>query len=487
MVKVLSLLLGLLCTAPSWAVTWYARAGGSGNGTSYANAWSLSGVTWGVSGVNTGDTLKVCGNFAAADKDSSKGGAAMLSVEQPGVIVDGDCSADGGAAQAILDGGSTVVYGMYCDTAAECQDQQWRNIKAVNVTTRGHYIRNGTTYADSVNFTGYNLDCDGVTSASASGQWCVAGYGQNATFSEMDLYRSKDDTLHWEGSFLTVQDNRFYFPGTGGTNIGDCVQNITETDGAIIRRNYCDKRTTTGDGNMAKSCWVIGDPATGTSGEISDNECYLPATGNSTWESKSILVSTSVTGVRILRNYVSGGYYGIFAFGGGATIVGNVVENTELQGIAVPTTTSTGTTLVAHNTVDGSAICYILKGASSAVTVNAYNNLAMNCATYGYEKVTVTYNQSNNRCDTATPTCSNNAGVISSVSDAGLLGGSAPTNVGGFCLRPDSPLLAAGTYLGVWVSGFKGEDLGNPPSIGARRLCIGRSTTQRAYTQRMYK
>lgn len=491
MLKYLISIVFLLASSEAFSANWYVRPStggvyGSDNGTSYANAWnSLSDVVWGVSGVNTGDTLYVCGSFPVADKDASKGGVAMLSVEQTGSTINGDCSANGDLSQAILDGEGTATYGMYCDTAAECQDQVWRNIKVKNLTTRGHYIRNGTTYADSVNFTGYNLDCTGVTSGSANGQWCVAGYGQNATFSELDLSATKDDSLHWEGSFLTVQDSRFYLPGTGGTNIGDCVQVITETDGAIIRRNYCDKRAVTGDGNMSKSCWVIGDPATGTSGEISDNECYLPTTGNSTYESKPILVSTSVTGVRILRNYIKGGYYGIFAFGGGATIVGNIVEDTELQGIVVPTTTTTGTTLVANNTVNGSSICYILKGASGAVTVNAYNNLALNCSSYGYEKITATYNQSNNRCGGVIGTaCSNNAGTISTETSPTLLvGGTDPNTIAGYRLSATSTLRRAGVSLNLGnFQDYENRTFLFPPSIGALEAASGDVITNNTRT-----
>lgn len=53
-------------------------------------------------------------------------------------------------------------------------------------------------------------------------------------------------------------------------------------------------------------------------------------------------------------------------------------------------------------------------------------------------------------------------------------GGASPTTAAGFCLKSDSPLLAAGTYLGAWATGYAGHDLGNPPAIGARGTCRGR-------------
>ncbi len=51
----------------------------------------------------------------------------------------------------------------------------------------------------------------------------------------------------------------------------------------------------------------------------------------------------------------------------------------------------------------------------------------------------------------------------------------APTSADGFCLKPTSPLLAAGTYIGAWATGYGGQDLGKPPAIGARGLCLGRA------------
>ena len=60
------------------------------------------------------------------------------------------------------------------------------------------------------------------------------------------------------------------------------------------------------------------------------------------------------------------------------------------------------------------------------------------------------------------------------ISDAGWTGGTSPTTAAGFCLTPDSPLLAAGTYIGAYATGFNNEDLGKPPAIGARGTCLGR-------------
>lgn len=479
--RAVALLLCLL-SAQAWA-TKYVRptAGGpygAANGTTYADAWSGMAA---VTGLSAGELLKTCGDFVAADADGG-GSGAFRNQDVAGEKVSGDCSAEGGASVSNWDlSGSGKSYGLFCNSAALCQDSQWSSIHVRNAPIRGFYIRNDLDDVDVVNFTGTDLSCTDTIGTEGDAPWCVAGWGGTATLTRITSTRSTDDALHWQGADVTVQDSHFYNPGYGiasGSFIGDCVQIITQTARAKIRRNYCDKRNANADGNVAKSCWIIGDPASSGGGEISDNECWLPKSGNATFGSKSIL--SSGDDVKILRNFVSGGYYGIFAFGANNTVVGNVVIDAELRGIEIPTTTASGTTLVANNTVVGSPIGYILKGASAAVTINAYNNLAHNQTTYGYEKVTTTYNQSNNRCSGSTPTCSNNAGTISTVSDPGFTAGLTPTSVDGVCLDADSPLLAAGTYLGAWATGIDREDLGKPPAIGARGLCNAR----RAVTSR---
>lgn len=483
------LLLGVSLNAKLAGTVFYARptAGGPygvANGTSYANAWSGFAA---VTGLSAGDTLKSCGDFVAADADSG-GSGAFRNQDVAGERTTGDCSAEGGASESNWYlSGSGKSYGILCNTAALCQDSQWASIHVHDAPIRGFYIRNDLNDTDIVNFTGTDLSCTDTIGTEGSAPWCVAGWGANATLTSITSTRSTDDSVHWQGADVTVQYSHFYNPGyniAAGSFIGDCVQIITQTARAKIHHNYCDKRNANADGNVSKSCWIIGDPASAGGGEISDNECWLPKTGNSTFESKSIL--SSGDDVKILRNFVSGGYYGIFAFGANNTVVGNVVVDAEYRGIEIPTVTASGTTLVANNTVIGSPIGYILKGASAAVTVNAYNNVAHNQSTYGYEKVSATYNQSNNRCSGSTPTCSNNAGTISTVSDPGFTGGLTPTNVDGFCLDTDSPLIGAGTYLGAWATGYNNEDLGKPPAIGARGTCYGRPlvTSRPAVTSR---
>ena len=438
---------------------------GSADGSSYANAWSGLAAVTGLSG---GDTLKVCGDLVAADADGG-GSGAFRNQDVAGEIITGDCTAEGGSATSTWDlTGSGKSYGILCNTALLCQGSQWSSIHVKNAPIRGFYIRNDLDDADVVSFVGTDLSCTDTVGTEGNAPWCVAGWGGTATLTRIRSVNSTDDAVHWQGDDFTIQDSHFYFPGyniASGSFIGDCVQVITKTARAKILRNYCDKRNANADGNVSKSCFIIGDPATAGGGEISDNICYLPNSGNSTFGSKSIL--SSGDDVVIKRNFVYGGYYGIFAFGANNTIESNIVVNTEFRGIEIPTTTRAGTTNVWNNVVSGAPICYILKGAAASTNIFAYNNLAMNCTTYGYEKATATYTQSNNRCDLTTPTCSNNAGTISSV-NPGLVGGTITSDGNAFRLTSSSVLRRAGKDLNLGnVLDFKDRAYSHPPSIGA--------------------
>ncbi len=56
----------------------------------------------------------------------------------------------------------------------------------------------------------------------------------------------------------------------------------------------------------------------------------------------------------------------------------------------------------------------------------------------------------------------------------GFRGGASLLSADDVCLGAGSALLGAGTPVGAWVTGLLNEDLGNPPAIGARGLCLGR-------------
>ena len=487
---VLPLLLALAWGQAWGGSTWYVRpaadCANNGNGTAYgcaasngaAGAWrTMANVTWGVGNVDTGDTLKTCSSetspFTTADYDG--GGLAMLHSQQPGARVTGDCSAEGGGTVAYHEGAGTRDYGFYCATNAECLGQTWDHQYFKNFDSRGWYVRNDLSTTAAVNFTGDELTCDDILASSGTPQ-CGAGFGANVTLSNITSSRTSDDNFHWEGDNQNITNLTGVYPGYGQTgNFGDCYQCANNCDKVRLVGWYCDHR------NLgSKQCVIM--QANGGGGDadtvIADGVCLYPETGNATNLNKPIY--SGVPGGRVERNYVLGGYFGIFVDGADTKVIGNVIVGAEYRGIDMASTVTTGTGTVAHNSVSDSGDGIVLNGGAS-VTNNVNNNLTMNntkgCAKGGSS----TLNQSYNAWYGNT-TNSNNCGALTNgvTADPKLMGGSSPRDAEDFCLRPDSPLLAAGTYIGAWATGYNSEDLGKPPAIGARGLCNAR----RAITSR---
>lgn len=486
MLKWLLAPLGLFLCLGVEAATWFVRpaadCSNNGDGTAYgcaasngaAGAWrTMANVVWGVSGVNTGDTLRACSSesspFTTADYDG--GGLAVLSVDQSGVTVDGDCSASGGGTMAYMTGNGSRDYGVYCADTTTCPNQTWRNITVSGTDVRGFYVRNNLDTASAVNFTGNNLHAtDIIGAANTIG---ISGYGDTSTLTDVSSTRTTDDAITWLGPNFTLDDWTAIYPGyLGSTDIGDCVQVVTAGDNAKIRNGYCDKT------NIAsKQCIILGDPVTGDNAEITGNTCLVSETGGATFTTKTIY--SVIPNTIISRNYVSGGYYGIYAVAASATITGNIVRNTELRGIDLVSTVSSGTHLLANNTVSNSPTCVAIGGGASVTTLS-YNNLVANC-TAGFTKGgSSTLTQSNNRCGQNVTTC-NNGGGGSALGDLAWIGGATPTDARGFRLSASSPARRIGLDLNLGnIQDHGNRAFSHPPSIGAWEAASGDIATARA-------
>ena len=491
MLKWLLAPLGLFLCLNVEAATWYVRpaadCANNGDGTAYAcaasggaaGAWrTMANVAWGVSGVNTGDTLRACSSesspFTTADYDG--GGLAVLSVDQSGVTVDGDCSASGGETMAYMTGNGTRDYGVYCADTTTCPNQTWRNITVTSTDVRGFYIRNNLSTTGTVLFIGSGLSCNSIVGAEGNTPQCVAGFGTGGTLTNITSNITTDDSVHWEGDNFSISDSRLLYPGYNvSTNLGDCVQVVNQADNAIIRRVYCDHTN-----SATKQCFIYGDPvdASDDNAEISDSTCLYPETGNISNANK--LYYSSVPATQFLRNYGLGGAYGVYMLGAGSTTIGNVMKGQEVRGIDVVSTVTSGTHLVANNTVSGSPTCVAIGGGASVTTL-FYNNLVANCSSAGFTKGgSSTLTQSNNRCGQSVTTC-NNGGGGSSISDAGWVGGATPTSAQGFRLSATS----AARGIGLDLNRGNIQDNGNrafahPPSIGAWEAASGDIATARA-------
>lgn len=481
--RAIALLLCLLSTQ-AWAVDCSndcfmrpaADCANNGDGTAYecaasggaVGAWrTAANVVWGASGVDTGHTLRACSSesspFTTADYDG--GGLAVLSVDQAGAKVNGDCSASGGGTMAYFEGNGSRDYGVYCATNAHCSGQDWRNMTVNGTDVRGFYVRNDLSTSGVHNAVLENLTATDIAGAAGNGPHGFSVFGSGATLTNVRAERTTDDCFSIQGPNTTLSNWICIYPGYLQTgDHGDCVQVVNAADNSKVRLGYCDKRN-----NATKQCVIFGDPATGSSGEITDNVCMMAETGGATNSTKALY--SVVPSTRFERNFIYGSYYGIYMLGAGSSAVGNVLVGQELRGIDAVSTVTSGTHLIANNSVYNSNSCFVFSGGAS-VTINAYNNLAMGCATAGYTKGgSATLNQTNNAAYSNTANTSGSVGSIAVTSDPLLVGGSSPNDAAGFCLEPDSPLLAAGTYIGAWATGYNGHDLGNPPAIGARGLC----------------
>lgn len=451
---------------PTLAETWYVRPSsggtyGSDDGTTYANAWnSMADVVWGVSGVNSGDTLYVCGTFAVADADTAFG---FLQVDQTGAIIDGDCSAEGGSSIAIFDGGGSFDSGVRCD--ASCAGQTWKNIQAINFDIRGFYFRNGFSAAATANFTGVNLQCSSILSTDANLAGCVQGWGVTASISNSSSIRTTDDAFHWEGPNFSLTDSYCKDPGyASDSNLGDCVQVAIDPDNAYIARNTFYKETLVSDtGNMTKQAIAITDVNSADAAIIEDNVVYMSLTGNSTNAAKCIY--SEIPNAVIQRNYCRGGYEQIFVAGAGSTVRANIANRAESKAFNLASTVSSGTHTFTNNIGARTSTCADLNGGAS-VTVNAYNNLMLGCTT-GYTKSAGnTVNQSNNAGFANTTNSS--IGTLAVSSNPLLVNTSLPDSKTDFKPRSGSPLIGVGIPLNIGAV----KDIGKrncpaTPSIGA--------------------
>lgn len=164
--------------------------------------------------------------------------------------------------------------------------------------------------------------------------------------------------------------------------------------------------------------------------------------------------------VLVENNIGSGNKTGLFFSGGSFTesnIVArhNTLTNNASYGAYFDNTQEGSSTTLTNNALSGPGTCIYAEASGAANTEN-YN--ALGCATRkNYNSVAWS-----DGANSITPT------------DLGLVGGGDPESAEGFCLKSTSALLAAGTYIGAWATGYAGHDLGKPPAIGARGLCRDR-------------
>ena len=461
--------------------TWYVRpvtgSYGAADGWTYATAYDgTASVVYDASNVTSGDTLKVCGEFTEQDSSSNAG----IFSQSSSVVLDGDCSSDGDLSDAIINAAGTANYGIYCNTAAECLGQTWKHFVINDMVSAGLYIRADLNENAVSNFTATDIKINDSVSATL-GTYAIEGRGSGATFTYITTNRSTNDSLHWEGDNLTVTDSTFNYPAYNETSfnpeVGDCVNCDDQCDNFNFSRNVCNhtnaskKQCFIADGDGS----VIGDGGgTDDNGLMADNYCYFPlVTG---YSSITKPLYSDVPNTRFLRNFVSGGAFGIYALGASSIVDGNILVGQTNRGIDVVDTTTTGNKIVTNNTVMGAdSQCFHIGGAGN--TAEVYNNSAVDCDTGYVKNATPTITQSNNAVYNSTTNESGGFGTIEVTGNPLFVGGTSPTTAAGFKLTAGSPLRRAGTCIPGNIQcirpDYRGYRARIPPDIGAYQYDAG--------------
>lgn len=486
----LALLSLALLSFEAGAATWYVRPVdaeyGAEDGSSYAAAYDgFADVTWGVGGMQPGDTLVVCGTF---HENSADGGAAtMITVSAGGttgvpVIIDGDCSAQGESSQAVIDGDldPTITRGIHTLTQT---DITLKNMRVQNVagTTISVGLALGTSSAEvntGKNITVDNVDVVGVIGAAAdeTSKKCVTGFGGDIEIKNSHFENCWDDAIQITGAGALVHDNTFARVSQGTTD-GDCVQltgNATgPSTGSKAYRNTCDHSD-----KDTKQCFIMGAAADSPVREVTDNVCYMPV-GATT--SNGILI-TGGTGT-VSRNLVRGGNTCVQANSGDAlNATANICLSQTEKGIYAGSSVTAAT--VVHNTVVDvgqgagatATACYASDVNTTAHVIR--NNVCSGSEGAGIDRQGTTAVESHNLVyDAVTPasincttaTCAAQATTLHAsdlTSAPRFVGDPNPATASGFRPTYASPLVGAGTPVGVKYD-FSGYRFNVPPSIGA--------------------
>ncbi len=280
-----------------------------------------------------------------------------------------------------------------------------------------------------------------------------------------------------------------------------CVNGTNDVDNAVVRN--VDTRGMTapvgihigGQGTIG-ACpvttdgWRVSDSVvTGgqrNSAQPGDASGFFPDECSTTWLGERIeAYDNDIAGI-YLNDTTTGVLRGSISYGNGDNALhihgvsdGNTFENNTFAGFnPYGTGSDQGSDVVQSDSTAGNTTPNVFT--NNAIVGNANKCFDVDgSAAY----VTETYSAVHG-CPTLSEGYTPGTGSITSLPD--FIGGTAPTTADGFCLETDSPLLAAGTYIGAWATGYAGQDLGKPPAIGARGLCNGRRavSSRRAVSER---
>lgn len=502
----LALLLLLAC-APVWAATgsaaadtWYIRpvatCPNNGDGLAYncAASGGASGAFSGfnnlikttTTGIDDGDTVRVCGNFVQADAETQFTNQAMLAIEESGsagsvITWTGDCTAVGGSARATLtsDGTSGSLIRTYANTYITIAG----TFDLVGAKDAGMTLYNSSTgdVAISKNIrveSGTTItNIHGGTQPVGITYSGTDGYIGAVTISDIGV----DGIFEYSGGRWIIDGPVISNISTLDTN-GDCVQLQRVVNGDVVRNMYCDKTLKDAKQCVVASCLNAGSATCATGADqsqslkITDNTCLMASTG-------SLSIGIFSEGqAYVARNFISNPRtYGLTCdlnASANCTFESNIIVNPGTGCIGVHKTSAGPAATISNNNCWGSST-YGINAAANTSTITAKNNTLVGAFTYGiYRGASGTSDSYNNIFGAATPYSDNGVAGSASAGDKavspGHVDGDYPTRAAGFCLSDSSALNNAGAYIGPYVKDYYGHEFDRPPHIGAMTWCRDR-------------
>ena len=457
MVRTLWFLMGLLCAAPGWTADLFVLRTGvsSQNGTSLANA--CNGPSDSDCGTNapSGSVVYLCDDGSGLINPTGSWANANTGT----VRWTGDCSAFGYRSRATISNTSLGAYNLnYTGSGAATFEHidfvggHANNTDCVNINGTGSVVFNDITVTGCKQD---GVDIDALTGGFTFIDLTITGAGFNGLFC---------------GS-SRVRGVRFI-----GRNIGTTASNTDSigiddgcADGTVIRGIYIENQIGDQGGGIDLQDSTGSGTATITDFYIKNAEgAGITATANAGTATQ-----------RFIGGIVDGAKFGVYLKDtGGEHFLSNITTiNSVSTELKIGDTGTSGDVMAAvkvYNSIFGGGSCAPGDAAAywrdnASVTLSALSNNRY-CANGIFTSTNLgsgTFAQ----WQTATSQDANSE----LTSDPGFTGGDSPDSVDGFCLKPDSPLLGAGTYIGAWATGYRGKDLGKPPAIGAMGLCNGRA------------
>ncbi|MCB0074153.1 MAG: hypothetical protein KDE20_21960 [Caldilineaceae bacterium] len=469
MMRALLALALLAQVATAWAGTYYVTATGAGaqDGSSLGNAYA--GLAAAFAGSFTADdTLCLDGTFTGTANQQVSGIMLRAQVSGSGsvTVYDGDCDGDG--TRAVLDCDDAVGIGIRAyNGSAQSTDITVRNIEITQCTNK-----NIVTYASAGDETNdaqqtwQNIYSHDAGSGAAAGN-CFDSRGRNITLDDSTVTDCDEDGVYHKGKYFSSTNLTCANPSRANSN-GDCLQLAGEADGYYVSGFDCDHTETD-----SKQCFIVSaltDTGAGGVLEDSDMRCYPGATTMN-------CAFVTGDGARVRRIRTTGGNIGI-------AVEGSATSTNMDIGPVIATGATTANISVANGIGDNVRIGQWiadsgtdrgLSVSSANTTLSIYDGIATDnggCGIYrGHASQVESHNDSSGNgddfCVAGVPT---SAGTGSMSADPKYIDGATPNTALGFRLKPNSPLIRAGTcYLspGCVYPDYRGYRGRVPPDIGA--------------------